>query len=104
MERSGAVGIGTLGKKPYQSSEHRTPNSLTVGTRTVATPVVAETGGDRESVAMEIISIVVPKGVPRRTHGGIRLISVLEPQPEHVGFFKVVSTKVQLSPLSPQFP
>lgn len=40
----------------------------------------------------------------RRTYGEIRLISVLEPQPGHDGFFRVVSTKVQLSPLRPQFP
>ena len=42
--------------------------------------------------------------IGRRTHGGIRLMSVLEPQPGHVGFFKVVSTIVQLSPFKPQFP
>jgi len=34
----------------------------------------------------------------------MRLMSVLEPQPEHGGFLKVVSTKVQRSPLKPQFP
>ena len=40
----------------------------------------------------------------RTTHGGMRLRSVLEPQPGHDGFFKVVSTKVQCSPLRPHFP
>ena len=54
MECSGTAGVGTLGKKPYQPSEHGASNPpLTVGTRTVATPVVAETGGDRESMATE---------------------------------------------------
>ena len=40
----------------------------------------------------------------RRAHGEIRLISVLEPQPAQDGFVKVVSSKVQPSPLKPQFP
>ena len=31
-------------------------------------------------------------------------MSVLEPQPAQGGFLKVVSTKVQRSPLKPQFP
>ena len=39
-----------------------------------------------------------------RTHGGMREISVLEPEPGVVGFLRVVSMSVQPSPLSPQPP
>lgn len=53
MERSGAVGVGTLDTKPHQPSERGTPNPLTVGALAVATPVVAETGRDRERVTTE---------------------------------------------------
>lgn len=106
MERSGAVGVGALDAKPNQPSEHGTPNPLTVRTLAVATPVVAKTGRDRERVTTEggHFNCYAERGALGRTHGGIRLMSVLEPQPGHVGFFKVVSIKVQWSPLSPQFP
>lgn len=40
----------------------------------------------------------------RNTYGGMREMSVLEPPPGEVGFFKVVSMSVQPSPLSPQPP
>jgi len=38
------------------------------------------------------------------TYGEIREISALEPLPGAVGFCRVASTRVQLSPLKPQFP
>jgi hypothetical protein len=65
-------------------------------TLAVATVLVTETGGGGESVAIEEApSISMPTEVVRKAHGGIRVRSVLEPQPGHVGFFKVVSTVVQ---------
>ena len=38
------------------------------------------------------------------THGGINDMSVLDPLPGDVGFIKVVSMRVQPSPLNPQLP
>ena len=38
------------------------------------------------------------------TYDGIREISALEPLPGDVGFIRVSSTRVQSSPLKPQFP
>jgi len=38
------------------------------------------------------------------TYDGIREISTLEPLPGDVGFIRVSSTRVQPSPLKPQFP
>ena len=38
------------------------------------------------------------------THGGMRLMSVPEPEPGEVGFLNVVSTRVQFSPLNPHSP
>ena len=37
-------------------------------------------------------------------YGGMREISVLDPLPGVVGFFKVVSIRVHPSPLKPQWP
>lgn len=78
---------------------------LTAGTCTIAAIVIFETGGDGESVSRgeNSFNSHINRGV-QKTHGEIRLISVLEPQPEQVGFVRVVSTIVQLSPLKPQFP
>jgi hypothetical protein len=39
-----------------------------------------------------------------KTHGGIKLRSVLEPEPGDVGLTRVVSTMIQFSPFRPQFP
>jgi hypothetical protein len=38
------------------------------------------------------------------TYGGIKEMSVLDPEPSVVGFTRVVSTRVQPSPLKPQLP
>lgn len=77
-------------------------NPLTRVTLAVATIFVAESSGDGESMAAKGIA----KHPRQRSkvdwteaHGGIRVRSVLDPQPGHVGFFKVVSTVVQCSPL-----
>lgn len=62
----------------------------------IATILVGETGGDGVSVAIEETPLVAMQTkVVRNAHGGIRVRSVLEPQPGHVGFFSVVSTVVQ---------
>ena len=42
--------------------------------------------------------------VTLKVWGGMRLMSAEEPEPGVVGFCSVASTRVQLSPLSPQFP
>lgn len=58
MERGGAVRVVALGIKPYQPFEHdehdtqQFANPLTVGTCTITTIVIAETGGDGESVTI----------------------------------------------------
>ena len=75
------------------------PDTLTLGAFTIATVMIAKTSGDGEIMAAGIASAVVPSMVLQGAHGGIRLMSVLESQPGHVGFFRVVSTKVQRSPL-----
>jgi len=87
-ERGGAVGI------------------VAVGSSSVASIVVAEARCDRELVAKS--GIIVNK-VPlinsrKETHGGMRVMSVLEPDPGLVGLTKVVSIIVQPSPLKPQLP
>jgi hypothetical protein len=78
----------------------------TICTRTIATTVIAKGGGDRENVTKKGIfnKRTKKKEASRNPHGLIRLRSVLEPQPAHVGLFRVISTKVQFSPLKPQFP
>lgn len=43
-------------------------------------------------------------GLDRDTHGEMRLMSVEEPQPGQVGLFKVISRRVQPSPLVLQSP
>jgi hypothetical protein len=49
-------------------------------------------------------SVDIVKTFNMIAHGGIREMSVLEPQPGQVGLTNVISTRVQPSPLSKQFP
>jgi hypothetical protein len=52
-------------------------------------------------------SMIISQNIPfekKHTHGGINEISVLDPLPGLVGFLKVVSMRVQPSPLNPHFP
>ena len=80
-------------------------NPLTFSAIAVPSVVIAEAGGKGESMATRgVILNPEPKEVVWGTYGGIRLMSVLEPQLGQWVFFKVVPTKVQRSPLRPQFP
>ena len=77
---------------------------LTIGACTIATAVL-ETGSNRESMTAKDVFQRARKAYTfQKAHGGMRLMSVLEPQPAHVGLVKVISTKVQFSPLKLQPP
>jgi hypothetical protein len=105
MERGLAfrvVALETTSDQPFERDS--SPDTLTLGTFTIATAMITKICGHREIVATEIASAALPGQVLQGAHGGMRLMSVLELQPGHVGFFKVVSTRVQCSPLRPQFP
>ena len=81
---------------------------LTFDAVTIATVGILETGSNGEGMARRKThsTLCVDRGEVSRssTHGGMRVMSVLEPQPGQCGFPKVVSTIVQCSPLKPHFP
>jgi hypothetical protein len=78
-----------------------THDPLTGVTFTIAAILVAKTSGDRERMTAEerIHSAAITNQASLEAHGGIRVRSLLDPQPGQFGFFKAVSTVVQCSPL-----
>ena len=104
-ERTGAAGATTLIEGVNRRYFAQLVGALTIGSRTSAAAVILETGGDRESVTTgDVFNEHAKQRHPGMAHGEIRLMSALEPQPGHDEFFKVISTKVQFSPLNLQFP
>lgn len=67
---------------------------------------IPESGRHRERMAFRTVSCQdkYADALETNTYGGMREISVLEPLPGDVGLTKVVSMRVQPSPLKPQPP